>query len=312
MNFRLKNFTMQKFNNDVNLSGNHNDKYIKWTAHRKNIMSFIKSAFHHNPDMKSIIIFGAGECNDLDLSYLTTAFDRVVLTDVDEKSISEGITRQQLDENAISRIEITQVEYTGLENMNFFNTFSSLADKISLEGKITLYIDDTIEHLKSSDIMNEYQCKFDFVLSCPIYTQLMITQAEVLLKILNEFKLYSNRDLNKIYRSVEKSMSSIISKYNDLLISMADSHGIIAVLTDIIEIPINNKLLTDVNNCFKNQSIDTALLDFYTVKNGLHYGKTGRDDLLMKINKINILWSMWPFDEYKEYLVYGVMGKKKT
>ncbi len=94
MSFNIKNFTMRKFNNDVNNTGDLDAKYTAWSAHRSSVTGFIRNALSQSPSAKSIIVFGAGECNDIDLQYLSTAFERIVLTDVDEQSIFDGLARQ--------------------------------------------------------------------------------------------------------------------------------------------------------------------------------------------------------------------------
>ena len=127
MDFKIKNFSIREFNNDVNNSGDLNYKYKKWAVYRRNIKQFISSTIEQKTEPRSIIVFGVGECNDLDLHYLAKTFERVVLTDVAEKSINSGLQRQQLNNEEIDKIEIMQVEYTGLENAGFFKTLSLLA-----------------------------------------------------------------------------------------------------------------------------------------------------------------------------------------
>lgn len=105
-------------------------------------------------------------------------------------------------------------------------------------------------------------------------------------------------------------MPALIKKYNNLLLSMVSPDGFVTVLTDIVEIQSDEKLLQDINNLLSEKPIDTIELEHYAKKHGLDFANAGRYDLLSKISAKKILWAFWPFDEYKNYLVYGVTGKK--
>ena len=122
MSFQIKNFSIGEFNNDVNHSGDLDDKYLEWSEYRNGIKDFISRTAGQDPETKSITVFGAGECNDLDLNFLARTFNRVLLTDVDKKSIFEGIKRQGLNEGEKSKIEVEEVEYTGLSEIRFFDS----------------------------------------------------------------------------------------------------------------------------------------------------------------------------------------------
>ena len=66
-----------------------------WDAfadHRKKVMALLhkKSTL----DRARICILGAGNCNDLDLASLLTAYDQIHLVDLDKYALGEGVTRQ--------------------------------------------------------------------------------------------------------------------------------------------------------------------------------------------------------------------------
>lgn len=300
MGFKLKNFTMEKFNNDVNNSGNLLDKYKNWTKYRNQITGEISKMI--NKTCKNIIVLGAGECNDIDLRFLVSTFDEVTLTDIDIQSIDDGIARQKLTQYEISKISKVQVDYTGLSKVGFFATLAKLAVEKTAHIKISTYINETISNLKIKEILPQHQEKYDMVLVCPTYTQLAYTQMEVLLKILYQHGIYRVDNLNKIITTMHRSMKTIIKNYNDLLLSLANKNGVIFVLTDIAEIidEKNIKYLSD--NIANSQLIKDWLVD-----NNLEFGEIGRSDLIAKIDVAHEFWVIWAFDK-QVYLAIGQMA----
>ena len=175
MGFAIKNFSMRAFNNDVNNSGDPGDKYTSWASYRNDVADFIRSAVSQTPRAKSIIVFGAGECNDLDLAFLAATFERIVLSDVDAQSIRDGLERQGLSDS--SQFEVLQIEYTGLAAVGFFDTLSALCSSGSSIPALSEFIASAFQNVRAADLPGLTSDGFDIVLSCPIYTQLVFTQA---------------------------------------------------------------------------------------------------------------------------------------
>ena len=309
MSFKIKNFTMRAFNNDVNNTGNLDDKYGTWSAYRNNVTQFVKSAASGSPDAKSIIVLGAGECNDIDLNFLADTFERIVLTDVDEQSIHDGIACQRLADS--SRFEVIQTEYTGLERARFFDTLSALCSDNAPVSEISEFIKYALEHVASIDMSELSKDGFDIVFSCPIYTQIVFTQAEVLMEILAHYSAYSHSDMHELLQSVSENMPALIEKYNDLLLSVMNRNGELVVLSDVIETHPGGELVQTIGEILAAQPMDSHALEHLMHDNGLLFGTLGREDLLNKVIATNHLWSLWPFDENRHYLVCGVIASRK-
>ena len=303
MAFEIKNFTMEQFNNDVNNSGNLQSKYKQWANYRQKIDEFISKSIKNK---NSIIVLGAGECNDIDLHFLTSTFGKVTLSDVDAKSIDEGIARQKLNENQISKINIVQADYTGLGKVGFFHELSNMAKEKASCRKICEYINEIIININTDDILSEHKKSYDVVLVCPIYTQLAYTQMEVLLKILYQYNIYPMDDLNKILTAMHYSMPNIIANYNKMLLSLAKDDGKIIALVDILEITDNKIGEIIAANIEDNNFIEEFLLENYS-----EISKMGLDDLKKRINTIEESYEIWSFDESKQYLVQMMAGETR-
>lgn len=309
MSFLIKNFTMRKFNNDVNNTGDLDAKYAAWSAYRNGVTGFIQNALSQSPGAKSIIVFGAGECNDIDLHYLSRTFARVVLTDVDEQSIYDGLARQNIKD--VSKFEVLQAEYTGLESVGFFDTLAALCSDNTPIAQISEFIQNALKNVRAVDMSELSADGFDIVLSCPVYTQIVFSQAEVLMEILAHYSTYTHSDMLKLLESFSSCMPALIQNYNDLLISAAKSSGSLVVLADVIEAHPSDELLQTIGAILSAQPVDSHALEHLTHSRGLKFGVLGRDDLLNKADEADCLWALWPFDEHRHYLVYGTFSRKK-
>lgn len=305
MSFKLKNFTMEKFNNDVNHSGNLDKKYSAWANYRKNINMFIKNSIK-GKSCNNIFIFGAGECNDIDLKFLTDIFDSVTLSDIDDISVNEGILRQKLSESAKAKINVVMADYTGLHKKGFFQQISDLINDKKTEMEISKHIKTAISELKDTDILSSYKNNYSVVLVLPTYTQIAYTQMEALLRILYQYNIYEVDDLNKIITTLYNLMPKIIGRYNDLILSLVSDNDVVLVLTDILEITdshVQEKLLSNIN--------DTSYMKNYLETDYSDLGKMGLDNLNNKIKILNEIYTFWPFDKGKDYVVSMVEGCKQ-
>lgn len=309
MSFLIKNFTMRKFNNDVNNTGDLDAKYAAWSSYRNGVTGFIKNALSQSPSAKSIIVFGAGECNDIDLQYLCNTFERIVLTDVDEQSMHDGLVRQNIED--VSKFQVLQVEYTGLESVGFFDTLAALCSDNASIAQISEFIKNALHNVRAADMSRLSIGGFDIVLSCPVYTQIVFSQAEVLMDILAHYSTYTHSDTRRLLESFSSCMPTLIQNYNDLLLSAAKSSGSLIVFADVIEAHPSDELLQTIDAILSAQPVDGHALEHLTCAHGLKFGVLGRDDLLSKADEADCLWSLWPFDEHRHYLVYGTFARKK-
>ena len=74
MIFKLNDFSVDRFNNDVNTSIFPDEKYKRWSEYRKDIKEFIAKAIDEKKCGGRVVVFGAGALNDIDLSFLCNAF----------------------------------------------------------------------------------------------------------------------------------------------------------------------------------------------------------------------------------------------
>jgi hypothetical protein len=309
MGFRIKNFTMQKFNNDVNNSGDLDMKYSAWSTYRGAVTGFLNRAVLQTSSAKSIIVFGAGECNDIDIKFLCNTFARVVLTDVDEQSIYDGLSRQGIKD--LSKLQVCKVEYTGLEDAGFFDTLAALCSENSPIAQISEFVQNALSNVRAPGLSALAKDGFDVVLSCPVYTQIVFSQAEVLTEILAHYSTYTHSDMHELLESFSGAMPALIQKYNDLLLSCAKPGGALVVLADCVEAHPSDPLLQTIDGILTSLPLNTHALSHLICDHGLKFGVLGKDDLLAKAKQQDIFFARWPFDEHRHYLVCGIFARKK-
>ena len=308
MPFKLRNFTVGEFNRDVNQSGDLQAKYESWNNYRKRVSALIGEAFTVNPQIRSALVLGAGNLNDLDLHDLCVRLNRLVLTDADLSGIERGIARQNLSAEERGKIDILQADYTGANDAGLFAGLERLAKRAASAAEIADYVKTAFAALAEADpaVFTE---AYPLVISCPIYTQLLYTQVEVFLKILYEAGRYAYDDLNRILNAAYGTMPGILARYNDTVLSACD--GLIVLLSDSVEIPKDGAVYQEAKRMQTNGFPDKREAEALIQEHGSELAQTGRADFTAKAEILRETYAVWPFDERKAYLVYGCLARRR-
>jgi len=304
MDFKIKNFSIEKFNIDVNSSGDPESKYAGWQSYRAKVTQFISDNMNRG-ETNSLFVFGAGECNDIDLIFLASVFDSVVLSDIDLFSITEGITRQQLDKERQEKISKQRLDYSGLEEAGFFETLSQMAGKKADEKEIVKYIKNIIRSAEKREIQTDKKDTYDTVIVLPTYTQIAFTQMEALLRILYDYGIYQLDTLNRILNEMYNAMPAILERYNELILSKVKSGGKVIVLTDILEIT-DSSLLAKL----KQKIEEEEYIKEYISENHSELALLGLENIKQSLDKTEERYCIWPFDDRRQYLVIFTAGNK--
>ena len=312
MIFKLNDFSVDRFNNDVNTSIFPDEKYKKWSGYRRDIKEFIVKSLDNKKDGGRVIVFGAGALNDIDLFSLCDTFSQVVLTDVDEKSMLDGIVRQQLDKSLESRIKTLKIDYSGAEKAGLFKTMEDLAAKSASSEKIAGYLAEALPDLKPQTEAIRELGTFDLIVSCPVYTQIVFSQIESFLRILHDYGLYEYEALNEILNTAYSCMPAVIERYNDMLGSLTAEGSFIVQITDIAEISTKDSGLRYVKELIAKREKNEAEIEEFISENGLELAQIGIADLKSKTRILNSRYIIWPFDDDKEYLCFALACKKRT
>ncbi len=311
MAFKLKNFTVEAFNRDVNRSGDLLRKYNAWSGYRARVSALIGEAFALYPHIDRALILAAGNLNDIDLRFLCGKLSALTLSDADTDAMERGIDRQNLTEPERAKITTVQSDYTGAVRTGFFDELEARVRRKAPARALADHIQTTITALSAAPAQILPQ-PFPLVVSCPVYTQLLYTQIEVFLKLLYEAELYNMADLNLMLNAAYGAMPGILTRYNAMLLNACAPGGLIVLLSDMIEMEMNGKAYRDAHSAAKDGRVNARDAETLIAEYGSELSQIGIQDFQNRTGAANAQYLLWPFDESKRYLVCVCLVKNET
>ena len=103
-----------------------------WAAYRKAWSNWI---IRHCKRDSSLLIVGAGACNDYDLEHFLTFFDHITLYDVDERSMQEALSRVPVADRA--RVRCEGGDLLGITPEEYREFCSVIQNEVNRRGKLT-------------------------------------------------------------------------------------------------------------------------------------------------------------------------------
>jgi len=304
MPLKLKNFSIEQFNRDVNESHDPAANYTHWAAYRTEIGGLLSGNFGNS------IVLGAGALNDVNLPLLCGASKRVMLADIDTDAVERGIARQALLDEQRQKIEIMRCDLSGAERARLFERLEEeVLRKISADD-FALKMTEILAGMTPEISLRRET--FDLVLSCPVYTQLVYTQIEVLLKILFASGIYEYDDLNRILIAAHRGMSGVLHKYNEKMLELLSPGGRLVVLTDILEIPTIDPRLPALSEQIARGYNDGEPLNSLIEENGLELPINALARLEESLDETETRLFLWPFETEKQFVVKSLSGKKQA
>lgn len=201
--------------------------YKDWASYRSELTEII---LEMNP--QSVMIIGAGRCNDIDLYEISSETEKVICIDVDEDSVNDAI--EKLPENLREKIEYKCVSLTGIYEDDMEEFCENLLDFARREGggitseNFRTRMIQCIDVLKSKMIRNEEEllklipeASVDVLICSGVYSQMFST-------------------LLFFIRSLVNSLYGIITNVNDL---ESEAEKMICDMNDRV-IPIINSALS--------------------------------------------------------------------
>jgi hypothetical protein len=103
-----------------------------WAEYRKNWSNQI---IRHCEEDGSLLILGAGACNDYDLERFSRFFHEILLLDSDVKSMEEA--KKRLPEASRGMVRIEQVDLLGIEPAEYEEFCQRIQARVNRKGKLT-------------------------------------------------------------------------------------------------------------------------------------------------------------------------------
>lgn len=109
-----------------------NNAYNEWQNYRNELTEVI---IRYAQDNKSIAIFGAGRCNDIDLKRLSAYFNEVILFDKDQEAMKEGLYQQKVETTPNIKMQVT--DFVGIDEVDYRVYADTLISEIRKKGMRT-------------------------------------------------------------------------------------------------------------------------------------------------------------------------------
>ncbi len=311
MAFKLKHFTVESFNRDVNQSGDLLRKYTNWSGYRAGVSAMIDQAFTYHPNTERALVLAAGNLNDIDLRFLCDKLSALTLSDADVHAIRRGIDRQGLTAGERAKIETLQSDYTGIEHAGLFKALEALVVQKASAQALADHMQAALHALASVPVQPDVR-HYPLVISCPVYTQLLFTQIEVFLRLLYEAQLYDYADLNLILNAVYGAMPGLLTRYNTLLLNTCEPDGLIVLLCDMVEMEAGSRAYRDAGKAAHDGRISMRDANVLIEAHGSELSGIGLQDFEKRTHTLSKQYLLWPFDESKSYLVSAVLARPKA
>lgn len=299
--------------NNMNATRKFSNRWDDWKGHRNHLNYIFDDRVLNKTNSKNkAIIFGAGNCDDIDLNFWLDNLSELYLVDIDLPSIEEAIKRQNVNEINRGKLKILGIDVSGLENIGFFNELESmLKNKISVK-KIISYIRTTANNLTVINDLSDFYGSFSVVASSAIHTQLVHPHFK---KVITDYEnLLSSKEKKKLIDEAYYLMSAVVRNYNQLLTNLTQKNGTLFIWVDEVEISaeLNNlNLLPRVEKAIIDKDAEflfSKLIHNYGVKGAVDCNK----DLFARFPdfqqniidyKYDLIYWLWPYSTFKHFLV---------
>ena len=196
--------------------------YEEWAAYRAALTDFIVG---HTRAGASVVIIGAGACNDFDLKRIAAHFSQTLLLDRNEAALRSGLERQAA---ASGTIRMIRADLLGISDA----TYRAMCDALlhELRGQLLRGEDKPgeIERIFLARMQDAFQtrqpCDFmqgeavaDYVVCCGVHSQLI----GMFPQMAGVYRNHSNLDTGRIDAAARAMNAVIAQELNTSLLRLA-------------------------------------------------------------------------------------------
>lgn len=287
---------------------NTNIYFNEWAKYRQAVTSYIMESIMSNPcmsvckkaDKPSLAIWGAGQCNDIDISLLSNYFN-LILIDCEQEKINEARSKYINNNSCIC----TDIPFWNIDHEAYELFEAMLIDALPVEN-ITRYID---EYMSNQRIIKYDELpKFDYSIAVGLSSQLC---SRFIALLSNYRDNYNNNELSFLYnyfsslnKAAVKSMLEALKKMTLRLIIIG--YEIKAYNNDFKAEQQDLKYFSDLHHSgrlhFNNPQMKSFVSGNDILQNELY-------SLVCAANKYVLSkqnFFVWNFNKYKHYLMHLV------
>ncbi len=288
---------IERFNKLLNTTSY--DRYNSWVDFRNEIDALLKSEINGLKSKRTMVVIGAGRCEDFSLKPLVEHFGTVILSDVDDKSIFKSMEYLRLTDEERSRVQVVKVEYTGVENNGFFDGLEDRLREARDFEAIDLLFKKGFEGLDDYRFLKEFSGEADLVYVSPIYTQLIYQQIMLVCS-----KLRSEGFQENLLKYVEhvsgERLIDVFTLFNQNVGRIVKERLVVA--SDIFQDYSDSTFMENAKKDFSDDNMEQIYKEYFE-SYGFGMGDLGLYLLNESMTLLKEKWLLWPFDERSEMVV---------
>ena len=220
------------FEKNDNAFKDNNDFWTNWENFRKFIIHVIDKHIVSKNDFKTVAIWGAGRCKDIDLSFFCEHFEVVNLFDIKRDDVIEGVNAQNLSQKHFDKIIIHEsFDFLDVED-NFYTQLKDMFINKSSVKSIAKCIRNQANKINVQTALSKVNNQFDVSISLGVHSQLFAELKHSFDEYLN---LYDDEDISKLGAENRYLHKIGASLYNQFLYNTVRDGGAIFVGFDLIE-----------------------------------------------------------------------------
>lgn len=291
--------TIKEFNRILNASTK--DRFEKWQTYRDELTEYIiNNLVKDNID---IHIFGAGNCDDINLEKIDHKTNKIVLSDIDLNAMNSVFGKYQIDPG---KVTIKETDYTGFNLIEDWNDYVNCILKLESKSEIKEFMDNLFQKKADYQFLKDSHELFDAIVLTPIYTQLLLPQFMTNISILNDVN-YDDETLTYLTEIFLELIPETIELFNKNIFRFLKKNGIAIILSDIFEANLNTHFYKQMKNHMRSLTGIDSFHQNYQRKYGIGLGDYG----LMNAETFGFVkshqWFEWPFSNDRSLFVKAVV-----
>ncbi|TBL78223.1 hypothetical protein [Paenibacillus thalictri] len=277
--------------------------------HRLEIQRLIFSALQQLQEPVDVAVFGTGHWTDIDLVQLAAYTNKVDYYDMGNTGSQAAV--QNITGTLAHKISLkTNVDFIGLERMNFMGTLMEMLEKKADIGRLSNYLLDAYGQFEKAE-PEAGKPQYDLVISSPVYTQLFFIDA--LLTLAPYLEQYDKPGMNLISQQLSSVYARCVQAYNRLLFGSVKPGGRVVLWTDIIKLDEQTQSVMDEMYMARTEKDRVRSLFGAFGQYGLPGAVAGIKDAFDRLlpEKTHFNTWLWPLSQDKQYLAAGMFGEPR-
>lgn len=281
----------------------NDSNFEMWSGHRQTLSSIIDRRVKQKLDStndKSIAIWGAGKCYDIDLTYLCNNFKKVTLLDINKDIVTDALNMQNVSNK--KNIEIIEVDFLN-NTYEIYNNFFNLLKRNPTINEIEIFLENMKADIINYDEVCEKLDKYDVSVCLGVHSQLLGAISAMLLALQG---FYSENDISKLLRIFYRCQGQAARKLNKLI--MNHSCSLLLMGFDLMELSYKNgtmNLYSHIQNeLYNNKVFDVISFAMQHPISGaadaMEHIKENVIDKKLDVGPLNC-W-IWEYDNSKKYV----------